>query len=74
MEEKDGINNSSSMRGLVHRAIRSVEKRSIFGSATLCLLSIDKRSNLRSFNIGDSGFVLIRDKKLLIRSHPQYHR
>jgi protein phosphatase PTC7 len=63
------------MRGLVHRAIRSVEKRSIFGSATLCLLSIDKRcSYLRSLNIGDSGFMLIRKNKLIIRSHPQYHR
>ncbi|CAF4804577.1 unnamed protein product, partial [Rotaria socialis] len=61
--------------GLVHRAIRCVEKRSIFGSATLCLLSIDKHSSyLRSLNIGDSGFMLIRQNKLIIRSHPQYHR
>jgi protein phosphatase PTC7 len=63
------------MRGLVHRAIRSVEKRSIFGSGTLCLLSIAKHcSYLRSLNIGDSGFMLIRRKNLIIRSHPQYHR
>ena len=75
MEETDRINGSSSLRGLVHRAIRRVEKRSIFGSATLCLLSIDKRcSYLRSLNIGDSGFMLIRKNKLIIRSHPQYHR
>ena len=75
LEETDEITGSSSMRGLVHRAIRSVEKHSIFGSATLCLLSIDKHSSsLRSLNIGDSGFMLIRDHKLLIRSHPQYHR
>jgi len=75
LEERDGINGSSSMRGLVHRAIRCVEKRSIFGSATLCLLSIDKHSSyLRSLNIGDSGFMLIRQNKLIIRSHPQYHR
>ncbi len=75
LEETDLINGSSSMRGLVHRAIRSVEKRSIFGSATLCLLSIDKNTSyLRSLNIGDSGFMLIRKNKLIIRSHPQYHR
>lgn len=75
MEETDRIIGSSSMRGLVHRAIRCVEKRSIFGSATLCLLSIDKHSSyLRSLNIGDSGFMLIRQNKLIIRSHPQYHR
>ncbi|CAF3338737.1 unnamed protein product [Rotaria sp. Silwood2] len=75
LEETDRIIGSSSMRGLVHRAIRCVEKRSIFGSATLCLLSIDKHSSyLRSLNIGDSGFMLIRENKLIIRSHPQYHR
>ncbi|CAF1147298.1 unnamed protein product [Rotaria sordida] len=75
LEETDRIIGSSSMRGLVHRAIRCVEKRSIFGSATLCLLSIDKHSSyLRSLNIGDSGFMLIRQNKLIIRSHPQYHR
>lgn len=75
IEETDIIHGLSSMRGLVHRAIRSVEKRSIFGSATLCLLSIDKYSScLRSLNIGDSGFMLIRNKQLLLRSYPQYHR
>ena len=75
IDESDRINGSSSMRGLVHRAIRSVEKRSIYGSATLCLLSIDRRcSSIRSLNIGDSGFMLIRDEKLIARSHPQYHR
>ncbi|UJR24670.1 hypothetical protein I4U23_006043 [Adineta vaga] len=74
-DETERIIGSSSMRGLVHRAIRCVEKRSIFGSATLCLLSIDKRcSYLRSLNIGDSGFMLIRQNKLIIRSNPQYHR
>lgn len=75
LEETDRVVGSSSMRGLVHRAIRCVEKRSIFGSATLCLLSIDKHSSyLRSLNIGDSGFMLIRQNKLIVRSHPQYHR
>jgi hypothetical protein len=60
---------------MVHHAIHFVEKRSIFGNGTLCLLSIDKRSSyLRSLNIGDSGFMLIREKKLIIHSHPQYHR
>jgi hypothetical protein len=75
LEENERIQGSSSMRGLIHRAIRCVEKRSVFGSGTLCLLSIDKSSSyLRSLNIGDSGFMLIRQNKLIIRSHPQYHR
>lgn len=63
------------MRDLVHHAIRSVEKRSIFESATLCLLSMDKSSScLRSLNVGDSGFMLIRNKPLLLCSFPQYDR
>jgi hypothetical protein len=62
------------MRGLIHRAIGSIEECSIFGSATLCLLSINKRcSYLRSLNIGDNGFMLIRQNKLIIRSHSQSH-
>jgi len=74
LEERDRINESSSMRGLIHRAIRSIEKGSIFGSALLCLLSIDKRcSYLRSFNIGDSSFILFRQDKLIIRSNSQSH-
>jgi hypothetical protein len=60
---------------MVHCAIRSVDKRSIFGSARLCLLSIDKNTScLLSLNIVDSGFMLIRQNELIIRSHSQYHR
>jgi hypothetical protein len=61
------------MRGLVHRATRPVEKRSIYSSATIRSLFIDKRySYLRLFNIGDSGFMLIRQKNLIVRSHLRY--
>lgn len=63
------------MRGLIHCARRSVQKRSIYGSATLCLLSIDEPClYLRSLNIGDSEFKLIRKNKLIVYRHPQYHR
>ena len=74
--QRERITNSSSLRGVVHRAIRSLEKRDeIFGSATLCLMSIERSSSsLRSLNIGDSGFMLIRNQQLIRRSHPRYHR
>lgn len=72
---EDRIHNSSSMRGLIHRSLRSIETKSIYGSATLCLISIDKSSHrFRSFNLGDSGFMLIRSNHLIYRSIPQYHR
>ena len=55
------------MWSLVHSAICSVEKRPILVSATLCLLAIDKRSSyLRSLNIADSSFMLIRKKTELL--------
>lgn len=75
LKASDRVMNPSSMRGLIHRAIRSVEQQEVFGSATLCLLSIEKKSScLRSINIGDSGFMLIRQNRLVMRSNPQYHR
>lgn len=75
LQDNDRVKNSSTMRGLIHRAIRSIERRSVYGSATLCLLAIERNSSsLRSLNIGDSGFMLIRDNHLLLRSNPQYHR
>ncbi len=46
------------MRSLVHCAIHSVEKCSIFCSATFCFLSIDKHcSYLHSLNVADSNFM-----------------
>ena len=73
--DEDRLGNGSSMRGLIHRSLRSMEKQSIFGSATLCLLSIDKSSHrFRSFNLGDSGFMLVRSHRLIYRSVSQYHR
>ena len=75
LQDNERVKNSSTMRGLIHRAIRSIERRSVYGSATLCLLAIERNcSSLRSLNIGDSGFMLIRHNQLLLRSNPQYHR
>lgn len=73
--EERFIHNRSSMKGLIYRALDSIEKKSIYGSATLCLLSIEKSSrHFRSLNLGDSGFMLIRSNRLISRSIPQYHR
>jgi hypothetical protein len=59
-EETDRIYDSSSMCSLVHCAKRSVEKRFIFHSATVCSLSIIKHcSYLRPLIIGGNGFMLI---------------
>lgn len=46
-----------------------------FGSSTACILSMDKATGeLDACNLGDSGYMLIRDNRILVRSVPQQHR
>lgn len=47
---------------------------SLIGSATACVLLFDYTTeNLLSANLGDSGFVVIRNKKIVHRSVEQQH-
>ncbi|XP_021905368.1 probable protein phosphatase 2C 80 [Carica papaya] len=43
------------------------------GSSTACVLTL-KDSSLIAVNVGDSGFMVLREKKLMYRSPPQQHR
>lgn len=51
-----------------YRSIRSVE-----GSSTACIVSIGN-GKITSSNLGDSGFMLIRDGKIAYRTKEQVHR
>jgi hypothetical protein len=42
------------------------------GSATACIIVLD-REDLQAANLGDSGFLVIRDSKVVFRSPPQQH-
>lgn len=54
---------------LILLAIKQVEASRIRGSSTLCLLALNKQENtLTSLNIGDSGFVIYRNKQIHRRS------
>jgi len=46
--------------------------KSIHGSSTACILMLDG-SSLLTNNIGDSGFMVIRDEKILFRFKEQLH-
>ncbi|GLD98864.1 hypothetical protein PINS_up007582 [Pythium insidiosum] len=49
---------------VLHAAWATVLQREIVGSSTACILSIDPRAgDLHAVNLGDSGFLIIRDKK-----------
>ena len=44
------------------------------GSCTACLVVLDKEVNaLYTCNLGDSGFIVIRDGQIVHRSHEQTH-
>jgi protein phosphatase PTC7 len=42
------------------------------GSATACVIVLD-REDLQAANLGDSGFLVVRDNKVVFRSPPQQH-
>ena len=54
--------------------VKVVHKQIRYGSCTLALLSYNPSSNsLNSYNLGDSGFMLIRDGKVVWKSTEQQH-
>lgn len=49
-------------------------KTRIPGSCTACLVKMDKETGaLSALNLGDSGFVILRENVVLARSAPQQH-
>lgn len=48
--------------------------QSLVGSSTACIIVFNRESKiLYSANLGDSGFVIIRNNKIVFRSQEQYH-
>lgn len=49
-------------------------KRPVTGSSTACVLLLARESSrLHAANIGDSGFIVMRDDQVLLRSEEQQH-
>lgn len=49
---------------VLHAAWATVLQKEIVGSATACVIALDPQScELHAINLGDSGFLIIRDKK-----------
>lgn len=61
-------------RKLLVQSFDQMKNTEVFGSSTACLLALD-RSNcmLHTANLGDSGFLVVRDKALLYKSTEQEH-
>ena len=55
-------------------AYHKVTDDDIDGSTTICLVSLDPATGVvRASNLGDSGFLVIRESQLVLRSTPQQH-
>ncbi|ETV67665.1 hypothetical protein, variant 1 [Aphanomyces astaci] len=49
---------------VLHAAWQNVSQQAIMGSATACVVALDPvQAELYAVNLGDSGFLIIRDKK-----------
>lgn len=77
-----GVENESDcerLKVILSKAHQVAESKRVYGSSTVVLLSLEfydmsEYSLLSSCNVGDSGYMLIRDKKVLFKSQSQSHR
>ncbi len=75
MEEND----CEKLKMILSQAHEFVQTKQAYGSSTVCLLSLEfydtsEFSVLSSINVGDSGYMVIRDKKVLFKTQSQSHR
>lgn len=57
-----------------YQALRESKDPSLIGSSTACILVFNRESRLvHTANLGDSGFVIVRDNKIVHRSQEQCH-
>lgn len=82
-DEKDSLeieeNDCDKLKSILSKAHESAEEKQVYGSSTVCLVSLEfydttEYSLLSSCNVGDSGYMVIRDKKVLFKSQSQSHR
>jgi len=57
------------MAKLACKSVHMLERNNVEGSGTICLLSINKKTNvMHALNMGDSGFRVIRNGKVVSKS------
>lgn len=57
-----------------YQALLENKNQSLIGSSTACIIVFNRESNyLHTANLGDSGFVIIRNNKIVHRSREQQH-
>ncbi|CAF1036725.1 unnamed protein product [Brachionus calyciflorus] len=72
----DGMSERTPLDILVqsYNCLIESKDQSLIGSSTACIVVFNRESKiLYSANLGDSGFVIIRNNKIVFRSQEQYH-
>lgn len=65
-------NRMSDAKSLLLKAYDVVQDKTCYGSSTACVLTLDHRNNHMTIaNVGDSGYLLFRNGKIIRRSVPQ---
>jgi protein phosphatase PTC7 len=60
---------------LLCKSHQLVQQTKIYGSSTVCLTSLSKKTGqLQTLNLGDSGYMIMRNKVVVFKSQPQTHR
>ena len=72
-------NDCERLKVILSQAHQVAEDKRVYGSSTVVILSLEfydmsEYSLLSSCNVGDSGYMLVRDKKVLFKSQSQSHR
>ncbi len=58
-----------------YQALLENKNQSLIGSSTACIIVFNRESNyLHTANLGDSGFVIIRNNKIVHRSQVYYFK
>lgn len=62
----------SDAKSLLLKAYDLVQDKTCYGSCTACVLTLDPVAKLMTIaNVGDTGYCLLRDGKIVRQSEPQ---
>ena len=64
---------SPGARAVLQRGWSVTQAAQVQGSTTACVLTIDDEHHVNTVNVGDSGFLVVRDGELVYASDPQQH-
>jgi len=68
------LEDASSCLELIQAGLHLAATKNYLGSATVCLVALDRtRRVLYSSNLGDSGYMIIRDEEVIYHSPQQEH-